>query len=145
MKTEHTSEFALPRRVCWCSQICNVRPRSALRWGGPRNPRSLEIQKFKTSLNWKLNIPLDSSGQGEFIGAGISWKRQDLLPQNWPANFGSGPSGSGSGFWFSGPCWNTNLQIPGNPLVKNLRWVYHWNPWEKAHLPVKVAFKNSKY
>jgi hypothetical protein len=148
MKTEHTSEFALPRRVCWCSLICNLRPRSALHWGGPRNPRSPEIQKFKTSRNWKLNIPLDSLDQGEFRSARIFWKRQVLTPQNWPAKFGSGPSGSGSGFlvfWFSGPCWNLKLQFPGNPLVENLRWIYHWNPWEKAHLPVKVSFQNSKY
>ena len=37
MKTEHTSEFALPRRVCWCSQICNVvsrRPSIEQRLGG---------------------------------------------------------------------------------------------------------------
>ena len=43
-------------------------------------------------------------------------------------------------FWFSGPCWNLKMQFPGNPLVENLRWIYHWNPWEKAHLPVKVSF-----
>ena len=48
-------------------------------------------------------------------------------------------------FWFSGPCWNPKLRFPDNPLVKNLRWVYHWNPWEKAHLSVKVASQNSKY
>ena len=47
MKTEHTSEFALPRRVCWCSQICHLMPRSALHWGGPRNPRSRKSKNSK--------------------------------------------------------------------------------------------------
>ena len=60
--------------------------------------RNWKMSKIETSRKSKPNIPLDSLDQGKFKSASHFWKRQVLPPQSWPANFGSGPSGSVSGF-----------------------------------------------